>query len=105
MIEIGEYAFGESGITTIELGVGVTSIGTCAFYYSDLESISIPANVKNIEIYAFMTGSLKEAIFEITEGWYTYWYNEKRDLPYTMFDSPTTAAAHLANEHYPFCHD
>ena len=51
-----------------------------------------------------MTNSLSEVTFEITDGWYTYWYDEKRDLDYT-FETPAIAATHLANEHYPFYHD
>ncbi|MBO5213781.1 MAG: leucine-rich repeat domain-containing protein [Clostridia bacterium] len=104
VVKIGDYAFRECGLTNIDLGKGVTSIGEGAFYYSNLKSVTIPANVKNIEIYAFMTSYLSEAKFEITEGWYTYWYGEKRDVPYT-FDDTSIAAAHLANEHYPFYHD
>lgn len=72
VVEIGDYAFRECGLTTIDLGEGVTSIGEGAFYYSNLKSVTIPANVKNIEIYAFMTGSLTEANFEVVDGWYTY---------------------------------
>jgi hypothetical protein len=69
-----------------------------------LKSITIPSGVKKIEVYAFMTNSLSEAIFETTNGWYTYWYGEKQNLDYT-FEAPTTAALHLANENYPFYHD
>ena len=51
-----------------------------------------------------MTNALSEAIFEVTDDWYTYWYGEKRDLDYT-FEVPSTAATHLANESYPFYHE
>ena len=50
---IGEYAFYNSGLESIEIPSGVTSIEQCAFYKSGLTSIEIPSGVTNIGINAF----------------------------------------------------
>ena len=109
VVEIGEEAFRDCvNLTYVDLGNGVTSIGSAAFYYSGLKSIVIPANVKKIEIYAFMTSALKEATFEVTEGWYTYWYEEWRDVDAELdypFRDVKKAAEVIANMNCPFYHD
>lgn len=51
---IGEFAFARSGLTAIKLPEGVTHIGYGAFYHCDeLEQVTIPATVTEIEPAAF----------------------------------------------------
>ncbi len=52
--EIGEFAFARSGLTSVTIPEGVTSIGYGAFYHCDsLEEVSIPSTVIEIDAYAF----------------------------------------------------
>lgn len=52
--EIGDFAFARSGLTAIQIPMGVTSIGYGAFYHcTDLAQIEIPASVTTIEPSAF----------------------------------------------------
>ena len=52
---IGEYAFkGCSGLTSLNLPAGITSIGSRAFYgCSGLTSLNLPADITYIGLYAF----------------------------------------------------
>ena len=52
---IGEYAFkGCSGLTSLNLPAGITSIGSRAFYgCSGLTSLNLPADINYIGLYAF----------------------------------------------------
>ena len=50
---IGEYAFGTTSMTSIEVPASVMSIGDYAFNYTDLTSIEIPAGVTSIGAWAF----------------------------------------------------
>lgn len=52
--EIGEFSFARSGLTSITIPEGVTSIGYGAFYHcDDLADIEIPSTVTEIEPSAF----------------------------------------------------
>lgn len=52
--EIGEFAFARSGLTSVVIPEGVTSIGYGAFYHCDsLEEVAIPSTVTKIDAYAF----------------------------------------------------
>lgn len=52
--EIGEFSFARSGLTSITIPEGVTSIGYGAFYHcDDLEDVEIPSSVTEIEPSAF----------------------------------------------------
>lgn len=52
------------------------TIYTWAFYYSDIESVVIPAGVKGIESRAFgLCSNLKYATFADPEGWYYQGYS------------------------------
>lgn len=52
--EIGDYAFYSCyNISSVTIGESVSSIGKCAFGYSGLKSLYIPASVTNIEWNAF----------------------------------------------------
>ena len=53
--EIGEYAFAYcSGLTSLTLPAGITSIGISAFAYcSGLTSLNLPAGITSIDKYAF----------------------------------------------------
>ena len=53
--EIGEYAFHDcSGLTSLTLPAGITSIGSRAFSYcSGLTSLTLPAGITSISDYAF----------------------------------------------------
>ena len=52
--KIGDFAFWDSGLTTIKIPDGVTTIGSDAFYgCSSLTSIEIPESVTVIEMYTF----------------------------------------------------
>jgi hypothetical protein len=55
--EIGDYAFGSTNITSIEIPTTVTTIGTGAFNSTALTSIIIPASVTSIGDYAFQNSS------------------------------------------------
>ena len=51
---IGDFAFARSGLTSIEIPVGVTTIGYGAFYHcDDLAQVTIPSTVTEIEPSAF----------------------------------------------------
>ena len=73
---IGEYAFkGCSGLTSLNLPAGITSIGSRAFYgCSGLTSLNLPASITEIGDYAFYGCSrltslnLPAGITEISEG-------------------------------------
>lgn len=58
---IGERAFYEcDGLKSVTIPDSITDIGTHAFYYSGLTSLTMGNNVKNIGSYAFYTcGELK----------------------------------------------
>lgn len=52
--EIGEFSFARSGLTSISIPEGVTSIGYGAFYHcDDLADVEIPSTVTEIEPSAF----------------------------------------------------
>lgn len=52
--EIGDFSFARSGLTSIQIPSGVTSIGYGAFYHcDDLAQIEIPASVTKVEPSAF----------------------------------------------------
>lgn len=52
--QIGEFAFARSGLTSVEIPEGVTKIGYGAFYHCDqLQTVTIPDTVTEIEAYAF----------------------------------------------------
>ena len=52
--EIGEFAFARSGLTSVNIPEGVTTIGYGAFYHCDgLTEVAIPTSVTRIESYAF----------------------------------------------------
>lgn len=52
--EIGDFAFARSGLTSIQIPRGVTTIGNGAFYHcDDLASVSIPGTVTEIAPDAF----------------------------------------------------
>lgn len=52
--EIGDFAFARSGLTSIQIPKGVTTIGNGAFYHcDDLLSVSIPSTVTEIAPDAF----------------------------------------------------
>ncbi|MGI6392607.1 MAG: leucine-rich repeat domain-containing protein [Candidatus Izemoplasmatales bacterium] len=53
VVHIGDYAFGESKITSITIPDGVITIGKGAFYKTSLESIMIPDTVTKIGSQAF----------------------------------------------------
>jgi hypothetical protein len=53
VVHIGDYAFGESKITSITIPDGVITIGKSAFYKTSLESIKIPDTVTKIGPQAF----------------------------------------------------
>ena len=47
--KVGEYAFSNTGLTTITLGEGITELCDDMFYYCEkLENVSIPDTVKEI---------------------------------------------------------
>lgn len=49
LIEIGNYAFSQSGLTSIEIPSSVTKIGYDAFYRTRLKELTIPATVTSVE--------------------------------------------------------
>ncbi len=52
--EIGDFAFARSGLKSVTIPEGVTSIGYGAFYHcDDLSNVAIPKTVTNIEPAAF----------------------------------------------------
>ena len=65
IIEIGDYAFYESSITSIIIPNGVTEIGNFAFYGCPLKSIFIPKSVISIGKSAFENNSSYQSIISI----------------------------------------
>lgn len=62
---IGDFAFARSGLTSVQIPKGVTSIGNGAFYHcNNLSSVSIPATVSQIGPDAFANTK-----------WLNNWYN------------------------------
>ena len=55
---IGNYAFDTINITSVTIPGSVTSIGTNAFAYNELTSLTIPSSVKSIGEYAFRSNQL-----------------------------------------------
>lgn len=52
--EIGDFAFARSGLTSIVIPEGVTSIGYGAFYHCDnLNQVTLPSTIEDIEPEAF----------------------------------------------------
>ncbi|MDV6377760.1 leucine-rich repeat protein [Sporosarcina sp. GW1-11] len=80
---IGEDAFKEKGLTTVEIPVTVTSIGKNAFSHNQLTTVTIPSNVLKIGAYAFSNNkitdvSLPSGIGEV--GDYAFSANELTSL-------------------------
>ncbi len=50
---IGTYAFGYSGLTSIELSESLTDIGVSAFYDTFLSEVELPDAVEKVGIFAF----------------------------------------------------
>ena len=48
LVEIGNYAFSQSGLTSIEIPASVTKIGSSAFYSTRLKELTIPATVTSV---------------------------------------------------------
>ena len=100
VIEIEEYAFSYSNLTSIVMSENVTSIGLRAFEYcKNLVSIVIPKSVKTIGEYAFYDCSkLTSVEFKNPEGW-------KCGSTAILADdlrNPETAATYLATMHYNY---
>lgn len=62
--KIGDFAFARSGLTSVNIPEGVTTIGYGAFYHCDkLASVTIPSTVTQIEPSAFdKTGWMEELL-------------------------------------------
>jgi len=67
---IGDFAYARSSMTSLEIPQGVISIGYGAFYHCDnLESVSIPSSVAEIEAYAFSnTPYLNDFLKDTSKG-------------------------------------
>lgn len=63
---IGDYAFNNTGIKSIELPNGLISIGDNAFSYHNFQSIEIPASVETIGPQAFLTLFSESKLANIT---------------------------------------
>ena len=66
--EIPAYAFQSTGLETIEIPEGVTTIGAHAFENCQLSKITLPSTVEEIQEYAFArpSGSPNTALTELT---------------------------------------
>ena len=58
VIYIGEYAFANNQLTSVEIPNSVANIGHSAFKSNRLTSVTIPASVTYIETYAFFSNQL-----------------------------------------------
>jgi len=56
---IGEYSFGDNGLTSVTIPNSVITIGGWSFWKNSLTSVTIPNSIKDIEESAFFTNSLK----------------------------------------------
>lgn len=69
--KIGEFAFARSGLISIDIPEGVTTIEYGAFYHCDsLSKVSIPNSVTKIEAYAFANTPFLEAFYEESQSPY-----------------------------------
>lgn len=59
LLYIGEYAFANSDVASVNLPDGLFEIGEAAFKDSAITSINIPASVAAVGTYAFLTSTLK----------------------------------------------
>ena len=77
VIEIKDYVFKNcSDITNIIFGNNLKWIGEGAFYGTSITFLSIPANIKAIDLYAFQNCPLlKKVIFEDGEDYIVLGYN------------------------------
>ncbi|MDO4870139.1 MAG: leucine-rich repeat protein [Bacillota bacterium] len=50
---IGEYAFDDTAITSLELPEGLESIGDGAFRYTRLQSVTLPDSIRHLSPYCF----------------------------------------------------
>jgi len=59
---IGECAFSNTALTSVEIPASVTSIGNYAFYTTRLTSVEIPASVTSIGVEAFLSCDKLESV-------------------------------------------
>lgn len=98
--EIGEYAFSQSGLTSLTLGEGLVKICDNAFSGNgDLTEITIPASVNYIGEQAFTSSDqdkpgLLTAHFDDPTGWFATEFTQEPHLS-VDFSDPTFAAQEL----------
>ncbi len=105
---IGSYAFdGCSGLTSITIPSSVTSIGSYAFYgCSGLTSITIPSSVTSIGSYAFYGCSkLGSITFADTTTWYrttdsTIWGNKTGGTQTDVSNARTNGTYFMSTYYY-----
>lgn len=78
---IQTYAFSwNSGIISIEVPEGVTTLNSTAFYLTNLEKVVLPTSISNIHPYAFI--DCKKLTLYVVEGSYSETYAKDHNIPY-----------------------
>lgn len=89
---IGMAAFENcSSLTEISLPSGLETIGDSAFENTAITSIHVPAQVREIGMFAFRTGKLTSVTFEVTAGWQTYAILAETGTPVSVTDAAANA--------------